>query len=109
MLTLQRRDTEAQLEIALQQPPGYAAHEAQLRLYSPESAVVLSDVLPVIENLGLHVLTENPFRIQSTNGRTVFLHIFDLADHDQRDIEIGKSKSDFERLFQENLAGTDRQ
>ncbi|MED5250138.1 MAG: NAD-glutamate dehydrogenase domain-containing protein, partial [Pseudomonadota bacterium] len=61
--------------------------------------VVLSDVLPVIENLGLHVLTENPFRIQSTSGRTVFLHIFDLADYDQRDIEIGKSKSDFERLF----------
>ena len=94
-----KTDAETQLEIALHQPPGYAAHEAQLRLYSPESAVVLSDVLPVIENLGLHVLTENPFRIQSISGRIVFLHIFDLADHDQRDIEIGKSKSDFERLF----------
>ena len=99
LVHITKADTEAQLEIALQQPPGYAAHEAQLRLYSPESAVVLSDVLPVIENLGLHVLTENPFRIQSTSGRTVFLHIFDLADYDQRDIEIGKSKSDFERLF----------
>ena len=99
LVHITKADTEAQLEIALQQPPGYAAHEAQLRLYSPESAVVLSDVLPVIENLGLHVLTENPFRIQSTSGRTVFLHIFDLADHDQRDIEIRKSKSDFERLF----------
>ena len=32
----------------------------------------LSDVLPVIENLGLHVLTENPFRIQSTNGGRSF-------------------------------------
>ncbi len=94
-----KTDAETQLEIALHQPPGYAAHEAQLRLYSPESAVVLSDVLPVIENLGLHVLTENPFRIQSASGRTVFLHIFNLVDHDQRDIEIGKSKSDFERLF----------
>mgnify|MGYP001167601790 CR=1 FL=1 len=94
-----KTDAETQLEIALHQPPGYAAHEAQLRLYSPESAVVLSDVLPVIENLGLHVLTENPFRIQSASGRTVFLHIFDLVDHDRRDIEIGKSKSDFERLF----------
>ena len=99
LIHITKADTEAQLEIALQQPPGYAAHKAQLKLYSPESAVVLSDVLPVIENLGLHVLTENPFRIQSTSGRTVFLHIFDLADHDQRDIEIGKSKSDFERLF----------
>jgi len=94
-----KADAEAHLEIALHQPTGYAAHQAQLRLYSPNCAVVLSDVLPVIENLGLHVLTENPFRVRSASGRIVFLHIFDLADHDQRDIEIGKSKSDFEQLF----------
>ena len=93
-------DTQAHLEIALHQPGGYASHQAQLRLYSPGAAIVLSDVLPVIENLGLHVLTENPFRIRSASGRSVFIHLFDLADRDEQDIHISKSKTDFEHLFQ---------
>ncbi len=93
-------NAEAHLEITLHQPDGYAAHQAQLRLYSPDSAIVLSDVLPVIENLGLHVLTENPFRIRSASGRAVFIHLFDLADRDEQDIQISKSKTDFEHLFQ---------
>jgi len=93
-------DAEQHLEIVLHQPPSYSTHRAQLRLYSPGSAIVLSDVLPVIENLGLHVLTENPFRVRSASGRVVFIHLFDLVDRDERGIEIDKSKTDFEHLFQ---------
>ncbi len=93
-------DAEEHLEIALHQPAGYSTLQAQLRLYSPGSAIVLSDVLPVIENLGLHVLTENPFRVRNASGRVVFIHLFDLADRDERDIEIDNSKADFEHLFQ---------
>ncbi|MGE4659400.1 MAG: NAD-glutamate dehydrogenase, partial [Arenicellales bacterium] len=93
-------DAQQHLEITLHQSPGYSTHRAQLRLYSPGSAIVLSDVLPVIENLGLHVLTENPFRVRSASGRVVFIHLFDLADRDERDIEIDNSKADFEHLFQ---------
>ncbi len=50
-----------------------------LRLYRAEEPVVLSDVLPMLENLGLRVVAEEPYRIDSTDGRAVWVHEFALA------------------------------
>jgi glutamate dehydrogenase len=50
-----------------------------LRLYRAKEPVVLSDVLPILENLGLRVVAEEPFRIDSSDGAAVWIHEFQLA------------------------------
>ena len=50
-----------------------------LRLYRAKEPVVLSDVLPILENLGLRVIAEEPFRIDSVEGAAVWIHEFQLA------------------------------
>jgi glutamate dehydrogenase len=50
-----------------------------LRLYRAKGPVVLSDVLPILENLGLRVVAEEPFRIDSSDGAAVWVHEFQLA------------------------------
>ena len=50
-----------------------------LRLYRAKEPVVLSDVLPILENLGLRVIAEEPFRIDSSAGPAVWIHEFQLA------------------------------
>ncbi len=50
-----------------------------LRLYRAFEPVVLSDVLPVLENLGLRVVAEEPFRIDASGGEAVWVHEFELA------------------------------
>jgi glutamate dehydrogenase len=50
-----------------------------LRLYRAKDPVVLSDVLPILENLGLRVVAEEPFRIESGDGAAVWIHEFQLA------------------------------
>jgi hypothetical protein len=40
---------------------------------------VLSDVLPILENLGLRVVAEEPFRIDCVDGMSVWIHEFQLA------------------------------
>ncbi len=52
---------------------------AGLRLYRQGEPVVLSDVLPILENLGLRIIAEEPFRIDSDDGRVVWIHEFTLA------------------------------
>jgi glutamate dehydrogenase len=49
-----------------------------LRLYRAAEPVVLSDVLPILENLGLRVVAEEPFRIQAAAGDAVWVHEFQL-------------------------------
>ncbi|HKS89648.1 MAG TPA: NAD-glutamate dehydrogenase [Stellaceae bacterium] len=50
-----------------------------LRLYRQSEPVALSDVLPILENLGLRVVAEEPFRLDSAGGRAVWVHEFTLG------------------------------
>ena len=47
-----------------------------LRLYRAKEPVALSDVLPIIGNLGLRVVAEEPFRIDCADGPSVWIHEF---------------------------------
>jgi glutamate dehydrogenase len=51
-----------------------------LRLYRRGAPVVLSDVLPVLENLGLRIVAEDAYRVDSTEGEAAWVHEFALAD-----------------------------
>jgi glutamate dehydrogenase len=50
-----------------------------LRIYRAMEPVVLSDVLPMLDHLGLRVVAEEPFRIDCTVGTPVWIHEFELA------------------------------
>jgi glutamate dehydrogenase len=49
-----------------------------LRIYRAKEPVVLSDVLPILENLGLRVVAEEPFRIDDVDGKAAWIHEFQL-------------------------------
>ena len=50
-----------------------------LRLYRPSEPLVLSDMLPILENLGLRIIAEEPFRIASGDKRVLWIHEFTLG------------------------------
>jgi glutamate dehydrogenase len=66
------------LEVSLHADPDGSF--SGLRLYRAEHPVVLSDVLPILENLGLRVVAEEPFRIDCSDGEAVWVHEFQLAE-----------------------------
>jgi glutamate dehydrogenase len=65
------------LEVAL--APRSGGQAPGLRLYRAGEPVVLSDVLPILENLGLRVVAEEPFRIDTPAEGAVWIHAFELA------------------------------
>ena len=65
------------LEAALH--PTADAQLPGLRLYRAKEPVALSDVLPMLENLGLRVVAEEPFRIDRAGGTPVWIHEFQLS------------------------------
>src|SRR5205823_2397298 len=44
-----------------------------LRLYCMGEPAALSDVLPILENLGLRIIAEEPYRVDSEDGRAVWV------------------------------------
>jgi glutamate dehydrogenase len=65
------------MEVSLH--PGEGGAAAGLRLYRPDQPVALSDILPILENLGLRIIAEEPFRIDSSEGKAVWVHEFTIA------------------------------
>jgi glutamate dehydrogenase len=59
--------------------PGEEGEGPGLRLYRQGEPVVLSEVLPILENLGLRIIAEEPFRIDGVDGAAVWVHEFTLA------------------------------
>lgn len=52
------------VEVDLYRPYNAGGREVSLKIFSPENPVALSDVLPVLENMGLRVVAEYPFEVR---------------------------------------------
>ncbi|MCC7272119.1 MAG: NAD-glutamate dehydrogenase [Alphaproteobacteria bacterium] len=79
------------LALAIYRPVEAAAHEIRLKVYHPGAPMPLSDVLPVLENLGFRVINEIPDTIRPADAEpAVWIHDFGLAapDGGALDIEI---------------------
>ena len=90
---------EIDLELYEQQENG--ENIIRLKLYHAKTPLGLSDVLPIMENMGLDVITELPSEIKPAhyNGK-VWIHDF-LLEPSLKDkkIDITASKASFEDVF----------
>ncbi len=77
----------AGLVLALARPDGALPSRLQLRLARPDEPVPLSDILPLIECLGLRAIEEVPFRLTPSGARPVVLHEFALETADRSPVE----------------------
>lgn len=49
-----------------------------LKLFHAEQTIVLSDVLPILENMGLRIIGERPYELKFKDGRRVWINDFDM-------------------------------
>lgn len=70
------------LEMDLYRVPGDAPHTLRLRLYHTKNLIPLSDILPMLENMGLRVIAERPYRLRLEEGQA-WIHDFRMAMHSE--------------------------
>ncbi len=73
----------------------------RLKLYHAKTPLALSDVLPIMENMGLDVITELPSEVRPSNFEDkVWIHDFLLEPSSKnKDIDIEQAKESFEDVF----------
>ena len=71
----------------------------RLRLYHCGQSLPLSDVLPILENLGLRVMTERPYGVRASDGRVYWIQEFTLIYALSHDIVLDEVKAEFEDAF----------
>lgn len=90
------------LTLALYRRNGDSSNTLHLKFYNPEQQAALSDILPMLENLGFRVIDEHPFRItpQGAGAKAVWIRDFtlELRDH-ERNVDL----DDLRTLLEEVL------
>ena len=71
----------------------------KLRLYHAEDPLPLSDVLPILENLGLRVVTERAYPVRAGDRRRYWIQEFSLIYSLSTNIDLEKVKEEFEDAF----------
>jgi glutamate dehydrogenase len=76
--------------------------QMRLKLYHPQEPIILSDILPMLENMGLKVLAELPFEIRPLlSGMNVWIHDFHVElKYDQSNFDMDEVKSVFEEALE---------
>jgi len=77
-----------------------ARHELRMKVYHKGAPVPLSDILPVLENMGLRCISENPFEVEPSDHHEHFwIHNFAVEMPDIEDFDLAEVKQEFEKAF----------
>jgi len=78
---------------------GESDEQLRFRLFQADQPLPLSDVIPVLENLGLRVIGENPYDILRRDGRVFWVHDFSLNYGFSQHVNVQAVSEDFQQAF----------
>lgn len=87
------------LAMSFYQPVGASRDEVMFKVFHCEEPLELSDVIPVLENLGLRVIGEQPHRIKRSDGSAVWMHDFELRLSVSVEIDANATRMNFQEAF----------
>ena len=87
------------LVMSFYQPLSQGDQLLHCKLYHADTPLPLSDVLPILENLGLRVLGEFPFRLRRQNGREFWIHDFAFTYAEGLDVDIQQLNETLQDAF----------
>ena len=96
---VEKARTKQGLQVNLYRPMDLPPEGVRIKLYHPNHPVPLSDVLPMMEHMGLQVLTEAPYSMQTRDESRIHIHDFEARTRDKTPIDVEHVKPRFEDAF----------
>lgn len=89
------------LQLDLYRLDSLEKNQMRLKVYIPGRPLTLSDVMPILENMGLKAVSELPYEIKPAGGKaSLWIHDFLLeTPKDSATIDIPAVKENFETAF----------
>jgi glutamate dehydrogenase len=93
--------------IHVYQPPGATGGTVCIKIYNCGAPLPLSDVMPVLENMGFKVMGEEPFQVTPSGGgrEPVWLQNFSMTVAINAPIDIVESRDEIEEAFRRVWSG----
>lgn len=92
--------TGGQMAMNLYRPIEAEEHQVHFKTFMAGPPVALSDILPMLENMGLRVIGEVPFDVRPRDRvHPVWIHDFEIETEDGAPIDLSKVKEAFHDVF----------
>lgn len=92
-------DGEGDLALSFYQPADRTVAGLRFKVFRRNCPMELSDVIPVLEHLGLRVVAEHPYDIVPASGGDVYLHNFHLTYDAEAALDIQAVRQKFQDAF----------
>ncbi|HSD74680.1 MAG TPA: NAD-glutamate dehydrogenase [Steroidobacteraceae bacterium] len=93
------------LQMSLHRAPDQSQSQLHFRLFRPTNPMPISDVLPMMENLGLKVISEHPYDVEWPTGGMVWIQDFELQHRAGLALELPHIDRNFQDTFASVLRG----
>ena len=93
------REQPATLRLNLHRPPEQKPERVHLKIVKLGEPVPISDLLPMLENFGLRVISERPYELSWPEGGSAWIQDFEVEHRDRVPVEIAKVEADFTDAF----------
>ncbi len=96
---MEQLESRGGFDVNLYRPAEAGDHGLRLKLYRTGQPVMLSSVLPLLENMGLRVADERPHEVAPVGGEPVWIYDFGLISPAVIDIEAAGLRHRFHEAF----------
>ncbi len=97
---------DGSMAMNLYRPPDAGQHELNFKIYLTSQRTHLSEVLPMLENMGLRVIDERLFEVHPAhNDHCVWIRDLSMVTEDRRPIALSDVRSSFHEIFSRVWAG----
>ena len=104
---IEQLSEQQKLDILFYKPQEEMAdsNTVKLKLYHKNEPIHLSDVLPMLENFGLRVVDESPYRVTNEQGEVSWIMDFTMLYKKHGNFDMEKSQELFQQAFSNTWNG----
>ena len=93
------RDSPQAMRLKLHRPATAKAERVHLKIVKLGDPVPISDLLPMLENFGLRVISERPYELAWPEGGAAWIQDFELEHRERLDIDKAGLETNFKEAF----------
>ena len=91
---------EDDLQLSLYRPRSKETGLIRFKIFKQKNPIPLSEVLPMLEDLGLHIVSERPYELKFDEADSVWIQDFDMIYGQGADLDIEAVRESFQQAFE---------
>ena len=93
------------LRMSLYRPRKTRGGIIRFKIFRNDTPIPLFDVLPMLENLGLHIVNERPYELRMPGDERLWIQDFDMIPAVDRELDLDVIRKLFQEAFERTLRG----